>query len=104
MLKLFLLINLVLALFVSPVYGSEVVIVAGTEIPLVSSSKIDTGSMKVGDDANFVLASDVAGVSATILKGSVLYGRVVEVEKFDAAKGGSRIVLMFDFLQVGEEF
>ncbi|MDH3491949.1 MAG: hypothetical protein OEM82_00215 [Acidobacteriota bacterium] len=101
MFKLIFFVSVLLAMFVTPASGAEVVISAGTELQVVSSSALDTGSMQVGDDANFLLATDV---SATILKGTEIYGRVVEVEKFDGAKGESRIVLMFDFLKVGEEF
>ena len=104
MFRLFLLINLLLVLSVSPAFGSEVIIPAGTELSVVSSSIINTSSMNVGDEANFTLASDVAGVSVLIPKGTELLGRVVEVEKFDGDKGESRVVLMFDFVKVGEEF
>lgn len=104
MVKIFLLASIMLAVFVSPVLSNEVVITAGTELSVTNSSKIDSSTMAIGDEANFVLAADVAGVGIMIPKGSQLLGRVVEVEKADGAAGASRVVIMFDFLKVVEEY
>ena len=102
MIKLFLLTLIALTLLVSPVFAGEVVIKAGTEISAVSTSELNTATMSPGDEVNFTLATDVKGVTILIPKGSELFGRVVEVKKFDDKD--SQIVLMFDFLKVGEEF
>lgn len=83
----------------------EVVIASGTQLPATNNAIIDSGTMNAGDEVNFTLSDDVKGASGTtIVKGSVIYGRVVEAQKFGGDKAASTLVVMFDFLQVGEEF
>ncbi len=82
----------------------EIVIASGTELPATNNAIIDSSAMKIGDEVNFTLSIDVKGTSGLILKGSVIYGRVVDAENFGGDKGGSKLVVMFDFLQVAEEF
>lgn len=104
MFKLFLMFSLVFSFVTSLTPSSDIVLPVGTELPLTNTTVIDSATMKVGAEANFVLAVDVPSKVGTILKGSVVYGRIVEVNKFSKKTGKSSIVMSFDFLQSGEEF
>ena len=82
----------------------KVVFKANTEFPVSLESALATDKNNVGDDVNLVLTQDVAGEGETILKGSTIIGRIVNVEKSTAKDGTAKLCIMFDFVKKGEEF
>lgn len=104
MLKLILIMGLMMLTVAVSARTPEVVLAAGTQLSATNNAIIDSATMNPGDEANFTLAADVKGSSGVIPKGSTLFGRVVEVEKVGGEKTESKLVIMFDFLQVGEDF
>lgn len=77
---------------------------ANTQFAAKITRTIDAESSSVGEDVNFVLTSDVQGDGMTIPSGSEVYARIVRVEKFSSDNKNSRISIMFDFVQSGEDF
>ncbi len=77
---------------------------ANTQLSAKITKTIDAESSNVGEDVNFVLTGDVQGDGMTIPGGSEIYARIVNVEKLSADSKNSRISIMFDFVQSGEDF
>lgn len=77
---------------------------ANTELPAQLETDVFTEKNKVGDDVNFVLTEDVTGDGDKILKGSTLYGRIVNVEKIAPNNDTAKVCIMFDFVKKGEDF
>jgi hypothetical protein len=94
----------VVAILAANALAQNVVVPAGTEIFVSNKSVINTSALKMGDDLNFKLTKAIVIGEITIPKGTDVLGRVVEVEKFNAKAGKSHVVIMFDFLKVGDDF
>lgn len=77
---------------------------AQTQFTAAVEKVIDAESSSVGDDLNFKLAEDLKGDGITILKGSEILGRIVSIEQLSAKNKASRVSIMFDFVQSGEDF
>lgn len=85
--------------------NKKILFKAETEFSAQLENQLDAENAKIGEDANFKLTEDVRGEGDTIAKDSVLYGRIVNVEKAsDANKKTSLISVMFDFVKKDEEF
>lgn len=110
MLKLLLTFNLV---FVFCVVGlaqttesnKKVLFKANTEFSAEIENPLDAEKAKIGEDVNFKLSEDFRGDGDTILKGSELYGRIVNIQKASDNKDKiSLIAVMFDFVKKDEDF
>ncbi|NNE66050.1 MAG: hypothetical protein HKN33_05735 [Pyrinomonadaceae bacterium] len=104
MIRVLLLTFAAFAIGAAPASKPEVLISKGTEISVVSKSTINSATASASDEIQFALGASVSAGSATIPKGSLIYGRVIEVQKSSAESKGSKVVVMFDFLLVGEKF
>lgn len=83
----------------------KVIFKSGTEFTAQIENEVYTDKINVGADVNFVLTEDVIGAGGDkIEKGSMLYGRVVSVEKTGAKNDTAKVCIMFDFVKMGEEF
>ncbi|MEZ5305898.1 MAG: hypothetical protein R2684_02010 [Pyrinomonadaceae bacterium] len=98
------LITIVLAMVMLPisVMADEVLVSAGTEVQVVAMNNVDTANARIGADANFRLADSSA--NSVLPVGSELLGRVVEVKNAATGNGVARMVILFDFLKVGDNF
>ena len=77
----------------------------GTEFSAQIENQLNAEENKIGDDLNFTLTGDFVGDGHTIVKGSELYGRIVNVEKAsDKNEQTSLISVMFDFVKDGDDF
>ena len=95
---------LLIAALAASAIAQNVVIPAGTDILVSNKSDIATEKLKIGDDLNFTLMAPIVVGALTIPEGTEILGRVLEVEKFDKKKGQAHVVMMFEFVKVGEEF
>ncbi len=77
---------------------------AGMEFSVKLETPIDVTKTKVGSDLSFKLLADLKGEGGTIPKGSVVSGRVVEIQKVSAKKNHSVVGIIIDFCKFGEEF
>jgi hypothetical protein len=82
----------------------KVIFKANTEFPAQLETEVSTEKNKVGDDVNFVLTEDLKGDGDTILKGSTVYGRIVNIEKIAPKNDTAKVCIMFDFVKKGEDF
>jgi hypothetical protein len=81
-----------------------VVLKAGTEFSVTLDKTINSDTDKAGEDRNFHFAAQIAGNGVKFTKSSQLFGRIVETQKHTDKGGLSRVVVMFDFIKVGEGF
>ncbi len=85
--------------------NKKILFKAGAEFSAQIENGFNAEENKVGDDLNFTLTGDFVGDGHTIIKGSELYGRIVNVEKAsDKNKKTSLIIVMFDFIKDGDDF
>lgn len=77
---------------------------AETQLTAKIQKTIDAESSSIGEDVNFVLTSDVVGDGMKIPSGSEMYARIVNVEKISDSNKNSKISILFDFVQAGEDF
>ena len=110
MLNTFLTLGLV-ALMFSISFGQQgggtqekVVFKANTEFPVQLETVISSEKNNVGDDVNFDLTEDINSDGNKLEKGSVVYGRIVSIEKISAKNDTTKICLMFDFVKRGNDF
>jgi hypothetical protein len=85
--------------------NKKVLFKADTEFSAEIENSLDAEKAKIGEDVNFKLTEDFRGENDTIVKGSELYGRIVDIQKAsDDNDKTSLIGVMFDFVKKGEEF
>ena len=82
----------------------RVVFKANTEFSIQLESAVSTEKSNVGDDANFIFTEDVNGEGYKIEKGSLVYGRIVNIEKISTKNATAKVCIMFDFVKKGEDF
>lgn len=82
----------------------KVIFKANTEFSIQLDTAVNSEKNAVGDDVNFLLSEDISGDGKKILKGSVVYGRIVSVEKLSPKNDTAKACIMFDFIKNGEEF
>jgi hypothetical protein len=88
----------------NPGNKGKVLFKANTQFPAQIDTDVFTEKNKIGDDVNFILTEDVVGDGDKIEKGSILYGRIVGIEKIAPKNDISKVCIMFDFVKKGEEF
>lgn len=98
--------TLCLSLFLISICSAQekVVFKANTEFPAQLENVVSSEKSNVGDDVNFVLTEDVVGEGDTIVKGSMILGRIVKIEKRTSQNDIARVCIMFDFLKKGSDF
>ena len=109
MLKLLLIFSLVFAFCAvgsAQTGGSnkKVLFKAGTEFSAEIENEFDAEKAKIGADINFRLTEDFKGENDTIVQGSELYGRIVNIQKASSDDKISTITVMFDFVKKGDDF
>lgn len=77
---------------------------AETQFTVKSLAPIDAETSTVGQDINFVLVSVVEGDGIKLEPGAELLGRIIKIEKVSDDNGASKISVLFDFVQSGEDF
>lgn len=77
---------------------------AETQFSVKSLKVLDAENSKIGDDVNFVLTSEVEGDGFKLEPGSEFLARIVNIEKLSDKNKKSKISILFDFIQSGEEF
>ncbi len=82
----------------------KVIFKANTEFSIQLETAFDTEKNSVGDNVNFILNEDVNGDGQKMLKGSLVYGRIVSVEKISAKNDTAKACIMFDFVKNGGDF
>lgn len=82
----------------------KVVFKANTEFSIQSETAINSETNNIGDDVNFVLTEDITGEGIKLLKGSVVYGRIVNIAKMDGKNDTTKVCVMFDFVKNGDDF
>ncbi len=82
----------------------KVIFKANTEFSVQLDTVISSEKNNVGDDVNFVLAEEVVSEGFKLEKGSIVYGRIVNVNKITDKNDTAKVCIMFDFVKKGEEF
>ncbi len=82
----------------------KVVIKANTEFSIQLDSSVYSDKNAVGDDIKFVLADDINNDADKIPKGSIIFARIVNIEKISPKNDTAKVCVMFDFIKKGEEF
>ena len=77
---------------------------AETEMTAKITKAISSDSSTIGEDVNFILVKPVEGEGLTLPPGAELYARIVDVHKAEDADDLTKISIMFDFVQAGEDF
>ncbi|HUF03460.1 MAG TPA: hypothetical protein VMM38_04720 [Aridibacter sp.] len=77
---------------------------AETQFSVKSLKTIDAETSQVGEDVNFVLTSDVQAEGMKLDEGAEFLARIVNIERFTDENKGSKISILFDFIQSGEKF
>lgn len=101
--RILILASFLVAILSANSFAQKVVVPAGSMLSVASKKAIDSSVLKMGDELNFTLTNDLVVNGTTIPSGTEILGRVVESEKYDAKSRSSHVVVMFDFLKVGEE-
>ncbi|NNF00584.1 MAG: hypothetical protein HKN25_16315 [Pyrinomonadaceae bacterium] len=83
---------------------TNVVIKADTEFSAKTSQAVNAGTAKPGDDFNLTLTADLKCQEGTIINGSEVYGRILKAEKLSSKSKASKLTIIFDFIQHGEDF
>jgi hypothetical protein len=104
MLKTVFTLGLVVLLFSISFAQEKVVFKANTEFPVQLDTAINTEKNNVGDDVSFVLTEDIIGEGTKIEKGSLVYGRIVSLDKISAKNETAKVCIMFDFVKNGSDF
>ena len=82
----------------------KVVFRASTEFPIQLETAVNSEKGDVGDDVNFILTEDVSGDGLKLEKGSVVYARIVSIEKITGKNDTAKVCIMFDFVKRGDDF
>ena len=82
----------------------KVVLKANTEFAVQLDTDLASDKNAVGDDVSFIFAEDVSGDGVQFLKGTVLLGRIVSIEKMSAKSDTAKICVMFDFVKKDSDF
>ena len=101
--KTLLVLGLMLTLFSAGFAQEEnkgkIVLKAGTEFAIEMQNTVDTKKSKIGEDVSFRMVEEVKGENASFERGTPVEGRLVNVQKFSADNGASKISLFFDFIK-----
>ena len=110
MLKAFLTLCLTM-LLLTITYGQQnegtqekVVFKSNTEFSMQLETALSSETNKVGDDVNFVLTEEINSDGNKLEKGSVVYGRIVNVQKISEKNDTAKVCIMFDFIKKGDQF
>ena len=83
----------------------KIIFKADTEFSAEIENAINAETNKIGEDVNFKLTEDFKGEGETILKGSELYGRIVDIQKPSAANKETALVsVIFDYVKKDGDF
>jgi hypothetical protein len=110
MLKAFLTLCLTM-LLLTITYGQQnegnqekVVFKSNTEFSMQLETALSSDKNKVGDDVNFVLTEEINSDGNKLEKGSIVYGRIVNIQKISEKNDTAKICIMFDFIKKGDQF
>lgn len=82
----------------------KVVFKSNTEFSIQLETAFSSETNKVGDDVKFILTEELNNNGNILEKGSVVYGRIVNVVKISPKSDATKVCIMFDFIKKGEDF
>lgn len=77
---------------------------AETQFSVKSLKTIDAETSQVGEDVNFVLTAAVEAGGMKLDEGAEFLARIVNIERLSDDNKSSKISILFDFIQSGDEF
>lgn len=83
---------------------TKVIFKANTEFSVQLDTAVYTESNNVGDDVKFVLTEDLIGDGVKVEKGSVIFARIVNIQKISPKSDTAKACIMFDFVKNGVDF
>lgn len=98
MLRILTLTSILLAVFAVDSLAQNVLIPTDTVLSVTNIKAIDSTALKVGDDLNFTLSSELAIGKTKFPAGTEILGLVLENEQ-DSKTGSAHVVVMFNFIK-----